>query len=176
MLSMPALLLLIIALVVVQPAYDYLRDKKNLRRFPAAHPLAALTDFWIVSKSLSRKRYIAVAAAHKKLGDVVRIAPNHVSFTDPRAYKDIYGHGAPLVKDDFYAHIAEGNPSVAQATEKAVHSAKRRALAHVFSARKRPGQIRFPAPKIIGMGSRSGLSPRKRSGLNVIGSGYILLS
>jgi benzoate 4-monooxygenase len=93
MLSMPALLLLIIALVVVQPAYDYLRDKKNLRRFPAAHPLAALTDFWIVSKSLSRKRYIAVAAAHKKLGDVVRIAPNHVSFTEPSAFKAIHGHG-----------------------------------------------------------------------------------
>jgi benzoate 4-monooxygenase len=88
---------------------------------------------------------IEICKAHEKLGPVVRIAPNHVSFTDPRAYKDIYGHGAPLVKDDFYAHIAEGNPSVAQATEKAVHSAKRRALAHVFSAK----EITAMEPRVV---------------------------
>ncbi|KAG7292844.1 hypothetical protein NEMBOFW57_002889 [Staphylotrichum longicolle] len=30
-------------------------------------------------------------ALHDRLGPVVRIAPNHLSFTDPRAWRDIYG-------------------------------------------------------------------------------------
>jgi cytochrome P450 len=30
---------------------------------------------------------------HRKYGDVVRIAPDEISFIDPQAWKDIYGHG-----------------------------------------------------------------------------------
>lgn len=86
--------------------------------------------------SWNADQYKAIYAAHEKFGPVVRISPNHISFTEPAAYKDIYGHGTSLVKDDFYAHIADGNPSMAQATVKAVHSAKRRNLAHVFSAKE----------------------------------------
>jgi benzoate 4-monooxygenase len=93
MLAIAALILLALGVTVIKPLYDYIKDGHNLRRFPAAHPLAALTDFWIVSKSLSRKRYLAVAAAHKKYGSVVRLAPNHISFTDPIAFKQIHGHG-----------------------------------------------------------------------------------
>lgn len=81
-------------------------------------------------------QYLAIHDAHHRLGPVVRIAPNHVSFTDPAAYKDIYGHGVSIVKDDFYAHVADGNPSMAQAVNKSVHAAKRRSLAHVFSAKE----------------------------------------
>lgn len=83
-------------------------------------------------------QYLAIHAAHQRLGPVVRIAPNHISFTDHAAYRDIYGHGAPVVKDQFYANVADGNPSMAQATDKATHGAKRRNLAHVFSAKEIP--------------------------------------
>ena len=43
---------------------------------------------------------------------------------------------------------------------------------HLFSARNRPGQTRFPNPKAMVAGSRGLGSCRKRSGLNAIGSGY----
>jgi benzoate 4-monooxygenase len=122
----------------------YFKDEKQLRRFPSPS-IAAFTPLWSMWQSWKGTQTIEICKVHEKLGPVVRIAPNHVSFTDPRAYKDIYGHGAPLVKDDFYAHIAEGNPSVAQATEKAVHSAKRRALAHVFSAK----EITAMEPRVV---------------------------
>lgn len=95
--------------------------------------------------SWSGTQYKAVDAAHKALGPVVRIAPNHLSFTDPAAYKDIYGHGTPVVKDDFYDHIGAGNPSMAQAVDKRVHSAKRRNLAHVFAA----SQITAMEPRVV---------------------------
>ncbi|KUL85559.1 hypothetical protein ZTR_08084 [Talaromyces verruculosus] len=81
-------------------------------------------------------QYQAVHEAHQRLGSVVRIAPNHISFTDPVAYKDIYGHGVSVIKDEFYSRVADGNPSLSQAIDKAVHSAKRRSLAHVFSAKE----------------------------------------
>lgn len=68
----------------------------------------------------------------------MRIAPNHISFTDHAAYRDIYGHGAPIIKDQFYANVAGGNPSMAQAMDKETHGAKRRNLAHVFSAKEIP--------------------------------------
>lgn len=122
----------------------YLKDDKQLRRFPSPS-IAAFTPLWSMWQSWKGTQTIEICKVHEKLGPVVRIAPNHISFTDPRAYKDIYGHGAPLVKDDFYAHIAEGNPSVAQATEKAVHSAKRRALAHIFSAK----EITAMEPRVV---------------------------
>ena len=41
-----------------------------------------------------------------------------------------------IVKDDFYAHIAAGNPSMAQTTSKAEHARKRKTMTHVFSARE----------------------------------------
>ena len=29
---------------------------------------------------------------HRKYGPIIRVAPNSVNFTDPQAWKDIYGH------------------------------------------------------------------------------------
>lgn len=110
-------------------------DKKGLRRFPAPS-VAAFTPLWLMYHTWRQKRFEAVDEAHRRLGPVVRISPNHVSFIDPRAYKDIYGHGSPIVKDDFYAHIAAGNPSMAQTTSKLEHAQKRKNLAHVFSAKE----------------------------------------
>jgi benzoate 4-monooxygenase len=90
-------------------------------------------------------QYKSIRIAHERLGPIVRIAPNHISFIDPAAYKDIYGHGAPTRKDDFYSHISGDNPSMAQATDKSVHAAKRRSLAHVFSAK----EITAMEPRVI---------------------------
>lgn len=44
------------------------------------------------------KRYLAVDHAHKKLGKVVRIQPNHVSIADDAAIQTIYGHGNGFLK------------------------------------------------------------------------------
>lgn len=75
----------------------------------------------------------------------MRIAPGHISFTYPTAYKEIYGFGSPNIKGDFFAHAAEGNPSISQTTSRAEHTRKRKALAHVFSAR----QITVMEPRVL---------------------------
>ncbi|CAL8584006.1 hypothetical protein XPA_009616 [Xanthoria parietina] len=124
----------------------YFHDRRQLRRFPS-FSVSGITPLWLMYHSWRGKRFAAVDKAHEALGPVVRIAPNHVSFSDPSAYKDIYGHGSPILKDDFYAHIAAGNPSMAQTTSKADHARKRKNLAHIFSAK----EITAMEPRVMGI-------------------------
>ncbi|KAL4896719.1 cytochrome P450 [Aspergillus ambiguus] len=141
----PALLLVLAASgLFIYTVGRYFKDPKKLRRFPAPS-FAAFSPLWSMWHSWTCTQYKVIDAVHKRLGPVVRISPNHISFTHPDAYKDIYGHGTSLVKDDFYSHLGGGNPSMAQATVKAVHSSKRRSLAHIFSAK----EITAMEPRVI---------------------------
>ncbi|KAK5718885.1 hypothetical protein LTR17_015565 [Elasticomyces elasticus] len=81
------------------------------------------------------QRYLAVDAAHRKYGDILLISPNHVSFSSPEAYRDIYGHGRPILKDIFYDNLAGSTPSMADTSSRELHSAKRRNLSAIFSAK-----------------------------------------
>ncbi|KAJ3459983.1 hypothetical protein FSOLCH5_007747 [Fusarium solani] len=130
----------------IYPLACYFVDRKKLRRFPSPS-VAAFTWLWLVYQSSTGQRFKTIDAVHKKLGKVVRIAPNHVSFSDPRAYKDIYGHGSPILKDDFYLHVADAIPSISQTTSRAEHTRKRKALSHAFSAR----EIAAMEPRVVVM-------------------------
>ena len=55
-----------------------------------------------------------------------------------------------IVKDDFYAHVAAGNPSMAQTTSKAEHAQKRKNLAHVFSAK----EIKAMEPRVMAIAKK----------------------
>jgi len=133
---MPAIVSTVaLAWLCLYPVIRYYLDAKKLRRFPAPS-VAAYTPLWGMYYTWKGDQWKHIEKAHAQLGSVVRIAPNHVSFTDPVAYKEIYGFGNTIIKDDFYAHIGDGNPSMAQTTDKAAHSTKRRYLAHVFSAKE----------------------------------------
>ncbi|ELR05414.1 hypothetical protein VC83_03574 [Pseudogymnoascus destructans] len=73
---------------------------------------------------------------HTTYGDVVRIAPDELSFTNADAWKDIYGyrHGhQPMPKDmSFYNIPSNGAHSLITAS-RADHSRQRRLIAHAFS-------------------------------------------
>lgn len=116
------------------PLCAHFIDRKGLRRFPAPS-FAGFTELWLLYNSSTGQRFKTIDKVHRKLGKVVRIAPNHVSFSDPRAYRDIYGHGSSILKDNFYEQIADEHPSIAQTTKKAEHTRKRKALSHIFSAK-----------------------------------------
>jgi benzoate 4-monooxygenase len=136
----------IIGLALLSPLLKYLLDEKKLRRFPSPS-VAAFTPLWLMYHNAFGRRYIAVDEAHKRLGSIVRIAPNHVSFAEPSAYKEIYGHTAPMIKDLWYDNLAAGNPNMTTATDKAVHSRKRKNLSNVFS----PKEVVVMEPRIEGL-------------------------
>ncbi|KAL1862347.1 hypothetical protein Plec18170_001173 [Paecilomyces lecythidis] len=144
MLNSASLLCVGLVAVVVYIAGGYLRDPKHLRRFPAPS-VAAFTHFWLAYKISTGQRFKVVHAAHQKLGHAVRISPDHISFTYPDSVKEIYGHGSPNLKGDFFEHTGEGNPSMSQTTNKAEHTRKRKALAHVFAAK----QITLMEPRVL---------------------------
>lgn len=118
--------------LVLFPLVEYLIDAKRLRRFPSPG-IAGFSDLWALRYHWTNSRYKAVHDAHQRLGSIVRIQPHHVSFTDPRALKDIYGHGSSIMKSPYYDNIAGDYHDVANATDRAEHSKKRRTMSHVFS-------------------------------------------
>ncbi|KAI1849772.1 hypothetical protein JX265_008110 [Neoarthrinium moseri] len=85
-----------------------------------------------------------VADLHREYGPVVRIAPDELAFSDPQAWKDIYGHRAPG-QEEFAKHKGFYRPFDAMPTSiisdpREEHSAVRRQLAHGFSDRSMRGQ------------------------------------
>ncbi|KAH8666581.1 cytochrome P450 [Xylariales sp. PMI_506] len=87
---------------------------------------------------------------HERYGPVVRIAPGHLSFTDPRAWRDIYGHRAAGVpefeKSAGFVRVFSDDPSEMRITNAGhqEHAALRRALSQGFSE----ASMRLQAPQI----------------------------
>ncbi|KAK0640554.1 cytochrome P450 monooxygenase [Cercophora newfieldiana] len=85
---------------------------------------------------LARSTYSSISRLHARYGDVVRVAPNRLSYIHPDAWNDIRGHrkmgeGEHTKDPDFYS-TAIHNLLGANRSD---HARFRRALAHGFSAR-----------------------------------------
>ncbi|KAH9906930.1 cytochrome P450 [Xylariomycetidae sp. FL2044] len=74
---------------------------------------------------------------HAEYGPVVRFGPNDVSYTDPQAWKDIYGHRKGQKENPrclkFYPDVPNGAPSMADIRDAAAHIEARRIMAPAFS-------------------------------------------
>ena len=108
-----------------------------LSQYPGP-PLAAATRLWYCYYAVRGKLAPCVHAAHQKYGEVVRIAPDELSYIDPRAFNDIYGHriGKPeLTKDPrFYQALSSGEGSIIKA-DRQRHGHLRKQASHGFSER-----------------------------------------
>lgn len=110
---------------------------------------------WAVRQSLGVQAFYT-HRQHEKYGPVVRIGPSHLSFTDPRAWKDIYGHRVGGEKDGG-SHRMEMSksrvtsspidalPTTIVNSDKEEHQRLRRALSHGFS----DASIRAQEPLIM---------------------------
>ncbi|KAH8750876.1 cytochrome P450 [Hyaloscypha finlandica] len=113
------------------------RFNHGLNRYPGPF-LASLTDwwrFWIVYKRRPEVEHIRL---HEKHGDVVRLGPNALSFSDPKALKTIYGLNKGFTKTEFYPvqqAVASGHrlPSLFSTTSEAFHAQLRRSVNSAFS-------------------------------------------
>jgi cytochrome P450 len=121
-----------VATLFLRPIVVYFVDKNKLRRFPAPS-FAGVSSLWRVLHNVKCRHYLAVHKAHESLGSHVRIAPNHISISDPQALIDIYGHGANFLKDAWYDGGAGEHRHMADARVKTEHQRKRKMLAHLFS-------------------------------------------
>lgn len=87
----------LLAGVVLYYLFPYFVTYRHLRTIPAPFP-AQFSNLWLLYTARRGRRYLAVDDAHKKLGPVVRIQPNHVSVADDNAIQVILGHGNGMVK------------------------------------------------------------------------------
>ncbi|KAM5343494.1 hypothetical protein ACJ41O_012031 [Fusarium nematophilum] len=78
-------------------------------------------------------KYKVLHEAHQKHGPIVRVGPNSVSFNALAGVKDIYSHGSPVRKDEFYDRLAGTHRHLADVADRSEHSRKRRVLAAAFS-------------------------------------------
>ncbi|KAK3309846.1 putative cytochrome P450 [Chaetomium strumarium] len=110
-----------------------------LRRYPGPRHWAA-TRLFLTASTLRGRAVHEINAMHRRYGHVVRIAPDQLSYTDERAWRDICGvtRAAPLGmrKDDRLNDLVGGhatNPDPSKHKADMQHTRMRRALAPAFT-------------------------------------------
>ncbi|KAL2670131.1 hypothetical protein Neosp_015012 [[Neocosmospora] mangrovei] len=124
-----------VALVVLFVGWylvPYFGANRGLRGIPAPFP-AQFSNLWLMSTCRRGKRFEVVDQVHKRLGTVVRIAPNHVSIADADAINVIYGHGNGFLKSDFYDPFVSIRRGLFNTRSRAEHSRKRKIVSHTFA-------------------------------------------
>ncbi|KAI0473336.1 cytochrome P450 [Xylariaceae sp. FL0804] len=85
-----------------------------------------------------------VAALHARYGPVVRITPDELAISTPRAWRDIYGHRSSaepeLPKSERFYRMAKHAPRNILNADREEHSMLRRLTSHGFSERSMRGQ------------------------------------
>jgi cytochrome P450 len=103
--------------------------------------LAACSQLWFMRAWTSGRYPFIMKELHEAYGDVVRIAPNELSFSSATAYKEIYNHasknpGAFLKSEIFYrSDPTITRPDIVFAKDPEDHRNQRKSLSHAFSWR-----------------------------------------
>lgn len=88
----PAVLAVSLSLYLLRNRY-----RNGLHRYPGPF-MASLTDWWRFWDVYGRRAEVTHIRLHERYGDVVRLGPNVLSFSDPKALKSIYGLNKGFVK------------------------------------------------------------------------------
>lgn len=115
---------------ILIPIITYIHDSKGLRKYPNFYLFSGISDLPFIYEAHKGFRSRNLFQAHRK-HPVLRIGPNALSYSDPDAIKDIYGHGTACVKDRFYSETAGSHAHLADVVDKQDHARKRKVL---FSA------------------------------------------
>ncbi|KAL4921173.1 cytochrome P450 [Aspergillus aurantiobrunneus] len=126
-------------------SYAYLYWLHPLSKYPGP-PLAAVSELWYASAWTGGLWNRKIQDAHRRYGDIVRIAPNELSFATAQAFRDIYGAPSKSRKlfpksDRFYDN---GHPNIAFVLDPDEHARQHRMFAPQF----RPSAVRTQEPII----------------------------
>jgi benzoate 4-monooxygenase len=83
-----------------------------------------------------RKLYFRIfrtASKISSIGTFVRIAPNHLSISDPAALQIVYAHGNGSLKSNFYDAFVSITRGLFNTRDRAAHTRKRKIISHIFS-------------------------------------------
>ncbi|KAE8151798.1 cytochrome P450 [Aspergillus avenaceus] len=110
----------------------YNRHIHPLRHYPG--PLSAAVSRIPYAKAyVQGKLHLYVQGLHNTYGDVVRVAPDQLSYRNGEAWKDIHSHGRNFTKDmRFYQESKTKAPSLVVASD-GVHPRQKKAILRAFS-------------------------------------------
>jgi len=128
-----ALLLLTVTWFVGYHVYDYIRDENGLRKYPAMNILAGYTNLAFMVLSHRGFRSKELQEMHAKGNPVIRTGPNSLSYSDPQAIRDIYGHNSKCLKDEQYQIFSGSHYHLADVVDKHDHAQKRRVLSSAYA-------------------------------------------
>ena len=77
--------------------YTYLVTQRELRDIPGPF-LARFSRLWLFLGFRRHTMLLDIDDAHRRMGKMVRIQPNHVSIADESAIPIVYGHGSGTLK------------------------------------------------------------------------------
>ena len=105
-----------------------------LRNFPGPYLHRASKLPWAILHARGEQAF-HTQQLHDQYGPVVRIGPNHLSFTNPQAWKDIYGSrpDGEMPEATLFTRPVRGVPTSVLNADHEEHQRLRRALAHGFS-------------------------------------------
>ncbi|KAI1366094.1 isotrichodermin C-15 hydroxylase [Xylaria arbuscula] len=122
-----------------------------LRKFPGPLIQRASPLPWCYQHATG-VQFMETQKLHDRYGPVVRIGPNHLSFVDTKAWKDIYGHRvggsaqtSEMSKAKEWVHAIRSAPTSIINADREEHSRFRRALSHGFS----DAAMREQEPEIV---------------------------
>nr|BED42915.1 cytochrome P450 monooxygenase [Trametes versicolor] len=131
-LDLPSWAAIVLAAVVLVHLVPYVLDPHGIRAYPGPF-WAKLTDLWLGKIAADGHRSERVHDLHKKYGPFVRLAPNHLSISDPAALAVVYGHGTGTLKSDFYDAFVSVQRGLFSTRSRPEHARKRKIVAHIFS-------------------------------------------
>ncbi|KAI0314105.1 cytochrome P450 [Amylostereum chailletii] len=126
------LVMLIPVAIILVHLVPWAVDPHGVRSYPGPW-LAKFSDLWLVWTAAKGRRSDTVRDLHLKYGPIVRLAPNHISISEPAALEVIYAHGNRTTKTDFYDSFTASDPGVFNVLDRAAHSRKRKIVSHVFA-------------------------------------------
>lgn len=131
---LPALTAVFLVVLVFQKCLAYLLDHKQLRKYPALAPFCGLTNLaYILHISCAGLFRTRTLYDEHKAEPIIRLGPNRLSFRDPSAIKDIYGHRTLCLKGDIYATTAGSHTNILNSINNEEHGIKRKRLAAAFA-------------------------------------------
>ncbi|GMG31422.1 unnamed protein product [Aspergillus oryzae] len=123
---------------IIIPIINYFRDPKGLRKYPNLTFVSGISDLPLIYYSHKGIRSRVLFEAHKK-HPVLRIGPNKLSYAEPVAIKDIYGHGTKCTKDVFYSALSGSHYHLADVVDKEDHARKRKVLSNPYAIKNLEG-------------------------------------
>ncbi|KAL4961365.1 cytochrome P450 [Aspergillus stella-maris] len=114
----------------------YLRHIHPYSKYPGPF-LASVSRIWLAQQVIRGRVHKTQRELHQQHGDIIRIAPDEISMSNPAAMQDIYARNQ-LLKTDFYMPWRPSfaqSPDLFTATNPGEHTKRKRLVNNIYSMR-----------------------------------------